>query len=153
MTDSRREPAEIARAIIGSGLYLTLGTADADGTPWAAPVYYAHDGYTRFFWVSKPDARHSANIAVRPEVSIVIFDSGAPIGTGQAVYMSATAAELEGDELDFGLELFSRRSENHGAGSWAREDVLAPARHRLYRATASEQFVLDEHDERVPVRW
>jgi hypothetical protein len=26
-----------------------------------------------------------------------------------------------------------------------------PARHRLYRATASEHFVLDPHDRRLPV--
>jgi hypothetical protein len=29
--------------------------------------------------------------------------------------------------------------------------VLAPARLRLYRATAAEQFVLDDQDNRVPL--
>jgi hypothetical protein len=32
-----------------------------------------------------------------------------------------------------------------------REDVVSHARHRLYRATASELFVLDPYDERSPV--
>jgi hypothetical protein len=31
--------------------------------------------------------------------------------------------------------------------------VQAPARHRLYRATASEHYVLAPRDERVPVRF
>ncbi len=29
--------------------------------------------------------------------------------------------------------------------------MTAPARHRLYRATVTEHWVLDPHDERVPV--
>jgi hypothetical protein len=31
---------------------------------------------------------------------------------------------------------------------WTRENVLAPAGHRLYRAVASEHFVLDSYDRR-----
>jgi hypothetical protein len=31
------------------------------------------------------------------------------------------------------------------------DDVQPPARHRLYRATAVQQYVLEEHDLRVPV--
>jgi hypothetical protein len=38
-----------------------------------------------------------------------------------------------------------------GFRAWTREDVVPPARHRLYRATVGEHFVLDEHDERLPV--
>lgn len=34
---------------------------------------------------------------------------------------------------------------------WTRDDVLPPARHRLYRAIASEHYVLAEQDRRVPV--
>ena len=141
----------MARNLIDSSLYMTLGTADEAGRPWAPPVYYAPEGYGEFHWVSDPGARHSRNIAARPEVSIVIFDSSTPVGTGQAVYLSAAAAELAGDDLDRGIEIFSRRSRAHGAEEWTREDVLAPADRRLYRATASETFVLGEHDRRIPV--
>jgi hypothetical protein len=35
--------------------------------------------------------------------------------------------------------------------AWTREDVVSSARHRLYRATAYEHFVLDPHDQRLPV--
>jgi hypothetical protein len=142
----------VARNIIDSNLYMTLGTADETGKPWASPVYYAPHEYTEFLWVSAPEATHSRNLAARPELSIVIFDSRTPINTGQAVYMSAVAEELTGAELDRGIEIFSRRSQQHGADAWTRTDVLAPARLRLYRATASETFVLDRHDQRIPVR-
>ena len=145
------DPAAHARALIDANLYLVLGTADRDGVPWAAPVYYAASEYREFFWVSKPDARHSLNIAARPEVSIVIFDSTVPIGTGQGVYMSGVAEQLDGDEPDRGIDVFSRRSLEHGGRAWALEDVRSGARLRLYRATAVEQYVLDEGDRRVAV--
>jgi nitroimidazol reductase NimA-like FMN-containing flavoprotein (pyridoxamine 5'-phosphate oxidase superfamily) len=145
------ERAAVARAIVAGNLYLTLGTADASGRPWATPVYYGVENDREFFWVSSPEARHSRNIAVRPEVGIVIFDSRVAIGTGQAVYLTAIAEELPADELDEGLATFSRRSVAHGGRVWTRADVGPSARHRMYRATASEHFVLDERDVRVPV--
>jgi hypothetical protein len=141
----------VAREIIDTNLYMTLGTADGTGRPWVSPVYYAPEGYRDFFWVSSPEARHSHNLATRPEVSVVIFDSQAPAGTGQGVYMSAVAEELTDADLVRGIDLFSRRSQAHGAGPWGPQDVLPPARHRLYRAVASEHFVLGPKDVRTPV--
>jgi hypothetical protein len=79
---------------------------------------------------------HPRNLAARPQVSIVIFDSGAPVGSGQGVYVSAVARELTGADLDRGIPIFSRRSEAHEADEWNPEDVRPAARHRLYRATA-----------------
>jgi hypothetical protein len=133
----------LAREIIDSNMYMTLGTADATGRPWASPVYFAVDGYADFYWVSSPEATHSRNITARPEIGIVIFDSRAPIGTGQGVYVSAVAEEVTGPDLERGIHVFSRRSEAHGARPWAIGDVRAPAPYRLYRATASAHSVLD----------
>jgi len=140
-----------ARTIIDANLYMTLGTADEAGRPWASPVYFAHAGYREFIWVSKPGARHSRNIAARREVGIVVFDSHAPINTGGGMYMSATAEEVVGDDRERALAVFSARSIAHGAGVFGLDDIEAPAEIRLYRATASEHWVLDERDRRQPV--
>ena len=145
------DDAAAGRAIIDANLYMVLGTADLRGSPWVSPVYFAADGYRDLLWVSKPGARHSMNIAARADVSIVVFDSSAPIGEGQGVYMSAVAEELGGDEATRGIETFSRRSLAHGGVAWSIDDVRPPARHRLYRARVTAHFVLDAHDERVPV--
>jgi nitroimidazol reductase NimA-like FMN-containing flavoprotein (pyridoxamine 5'-phosphate oxidase superfamily) len=133
--------AVVAREIIDANRYLTLATADGDGNPWAAPVWYAHEGYTDFLWVSRPEARHSRNLASRPRLAIVIFDSTVPVGGAQAVYVEALAEELSGAERERGIAIYSRRSQAHGAGEWRGADVVAPAPHRLYRARASEHFV------------
>jgi pyridoxine/pyridoxamine 5'-phosphate oxidase len=146
-----QELAAVARAIVDSNSYLAIGTADENGLPWVSPVWFAPEGYREFVWVSKPDARHSRNIATRPQVAIVIFDSQVPVGSGQAVYMEALGEEVSGEDLERSLGIFNRRSEAQGLRAWTREDVTAPARHRLYRAAASEQFVLSPRDERLPV--
>ena len=148
-------PEQTARDIIEASLYLVLATADTAGRPWSSPVYFAHIGCTEFFWVSSPDVTHSRNIEVRPAVGIVIFDSGAPIRTGQGLYMSAVARLLEGDEAARGIEAFSRRSVAHGGGEWVSEDVRPGAGLRLYRATADAHWVLardGQPDHRIPVR-
>ena len=149
---SGRDPATVARGIIDANRYMTLATADGDGRPWASPVWYAHQGYTDLYWVSRPEARHSRNLAVRPEVGIVIFDSTVPEGEGQAVYVEALAGELDGADRDEGIAVVSRRSEALGAAQWGVADVSGPAPLRLYRARASAHFILDAHDQRLTVR-
>ena len=151
-SSSGQDLAVAARDIIDANRYMTLATADGDGLPWATPVWFAHEGYTDFLWVSRPEARHSRNLASRSELAIVIFDSTVPVGGAQAVYAEALAAELVGAELEHAVAIYSRRSEAHGAGEWRRADVVAPAPHRLYRARASKHFVLGANDRRVPVR-
>ena len=133
----------LARTIIDSNMYMVLGTADESGQPWVSPVYYASAGYKEFYWVSSPEVKHSQNIAMRPQVSIVIFDSQAPIGTGQGVYMSGIAEELTGSDLDRGIAIFSRSSLAHGGHEWKLEDVGASTLYRLYRVTASEHWIRD----------
>jgi Pyridoxamine 5'-phosphate oxidase len=144
------DPAE-ASAIIDGNAYMTLATADARGVPWASPVWFAHEGYTEFLWVSRPGARHSHNIAVRAEVGIVVFDSTVPIGNGRAVYMEATAGAVPDQDVARGIETFSQRSQAQGGAAWTAADVTGDAQFRLYRALAAQHFLLDEHDHRVPV--
>ena len=69
MTDTRRPDLDaVAREILDTCFYMTLGTADADGR-----------------------------------------DSRAPVNTGQAVYMAATAAEVAAGDLERALELYPGR--------------------------------------------
>jgi hypothetical protein len=164
-----RDLAAVARAIIDTNRYMTLATADREGRPWASPVWYAAGNYTEFYWVSAPEATHSRNLATRPQVGIVIFDSGVPAGAGQGVYMSATAEQVPDLDLDLGLAVYSGPAESRSAlaesssgpaesrsalaesssglaeARWlplTPEQLRAPAPYRLYRATVSEHSVL-----------
>lgn len=144
--NSEQDLSNIARNIIDSVLYMVLGTADEAGRPWVSPVYFASEKYREFYWMSSPDVTHSRNLLVRPQISIVIFDSRVPVGRGQAVYLSAVAEELADADLDRGLQIYNGRFQNpteHGVRVIAPEDVRAPAPYRLYRAIAQEHWVLD----------
>ena len=153
MTPPDSDHSAIAKAIVDANVYMTLGTADADGRPWASPVYFAESKYEHYYWISSPDARHSRNIAVRPEISIVIFDSRVAPGTGQAVYIEATAAQLADDDVEAGLAFYPGGPER-GARTIAAEELRPPGPYRLYRATAEQHWILApgaSPDQRTPV--
>lgn len=140
------DAAQTARTIIDANVYMTLGTADAEGNPWASPVWYAPTPDLAFIWISRPEARHSRNLAQRPQLGIVIFDSTQPPLTGLGVYAEAVAEEVPASEIDAMTAVFSERSVAQGL-----EPLTLTDAHRLYRARPSQLFVLDEHDRRVPV--
>jgi uncharacterized protein YhbP (UPF0306 family) len=148
-------PREIARGVIESSLYMVLATADRDGRPWSSPVYFAHLECREFFWVSSPQAAHSRNITVRPEVAITVFDSSARIGTGQGVYMSAVAESVDGPGIERAIDVFSRRSLLHGGSVWTADDVQGASGLTLYRAVPDEHWILAKDgrpDHRIPVQ-
>ena len=156
MTQQQPDLDAVARAILDTNNYMTLGTADADGHPWVSPVFFAAaSGYRDLYWISSPEATHSRNLAARHELSIVVFDSKAPVGTGQAVYMAATAAELSGADLDRGLQVYpGEAGRRAGARDRAPADLVAPSLYRLYRASVTQHWVLDPGaapDQRTPV--
>jgi hypothetical protein len=148
--------SQTVRDIIEASRYLVLATAGETGRPWSSPVYFAHIGFTEFFWVSSPGVTHSRNIVARPEVAIAVFDSHAAIGTGQGVCMSAVARLLEDSETAPGIEVFSRRSVAHGGREWTSQNVTQGAGLRLYRATADSHWILakdGQPDHRVPAPY
>lgn len=147
MTDD--DLAAHARAIIDANLYLTLGTVGPDGRPWTSPVCFAPAGDREFYWTSAPDARHSRNLAERPQVSMVIFDSTVAPYHGRAVYAVGEARELSGSDLDRALEVYPR-PDGRGGTPVTREEVTAPAPYRLYRATVSDMWVLCPREPKQP---
>jgi pyridoxine/pyridoxamine 5'-phosphate oxidase len=138
-----------ARRIVDANLYMTVATADGDGRPWASPVWFAHDGYARFLWVSKPESRHSQNLAGRADVGIVIFDSTAGPGAAEAVFLEGHAERAAKEDEARYIEIFNDRSQALGWPSWNVDDVRAPALLRLYVATASAHYLLAEGDRRI----
>ena len=112
---------EIARDILDGTSYVVLATADAEGLPWASPVWFAQEDYREIFWVSYPGARHSQNIAARAHVGLVVFDSTVPAGSGQAVYMAAIAEQVkEPTAIEHGIAVYSRVSTSKGLEAFDR---------------------------------
>jgi nitroimidazol reductase NimA-like FMN-containing flavoprotein (pyridoxamine 5'-phosphate oxidase superfamily) len=118
---------------------MVMATADGGGLPWVTPVYFTPDGYGVFYWISSPEAQHSINIAARPDVSIVVFDSQVPVGGAEAVYMRAHAQVVPEPTQEECAAAFRIRFED--IRSYTSEE-LREAGFGLYRATAEEHWVL-----------
>jgi nitroimidazol reductase NimA-like FMN-containing flavoprotein (pyridoxamine 5'-phosphate oxidase superfamily) len=130
----------MAKRVIDANRYMTLATVDDDGRPWATPVYFTPDRYRELYWISSPDAQHSRNLATRPDVGIVVFDSQVPIGGAEAVFMRGEAGEVPEPTEEECAIAFRPRFE--GLASFAPQELMAPAKFRLYRATVTEHWVL-----------
>jgi hypothetical protein len=135
--------ADIVRKVVDDNVYMVLGTADRVGRPWVSPVFYAADAYRDFYWISSPEVVHSRNLVTRPEVSIVVFDSRAPVGTGgaRAVYMAATATEVAAGDVDRALAVYPGVAERGGRELGA-TDLGPPAPYRLYCASVTDYSVV-----------
>ena len=102
--------------------------------------------------MSRPGARHSRNVAARPEIGFVVFDSTVVPGTAQALYVDAVAEEVGADEVESAIAAYSARSEAQGIRPWRIADVVgSAARHRLYRARARSYSLLSGGDRRIAV--
>ena len=143
MTEQQPDLDAVARAILDANHYMTLGTADAAGHPWVSPVFFAADDYRDLYWISSPEATHSRNLAARPELSIVVFDSRAAVGAGDetAVYMAGTAFEVPPADLEHTLGAFPGFV-GRGGREFRAADLRSPAPYRLYRAAVTAHFML-----------
>ena len=131
---------ETARQVLDDVHYLTLGTTEPDGRPRVSPVYVTWDGPRAFYWVSSPGSKHSRNIADRPAVAAVVYDSTVPPGQGRAVYLTATAGEVpEVDLPEQCARAFRRLSE--GARAFEPADLSGTAALRLYHGVVERHEV------------
>ena len=137
---SQADLETMAKRILDSNRYMTIGTVGGDGHPWVTPVYFTPDRYRQMFWISDPEARHSLNIAAHPEVSIVVFDSSVPVGGAEAVYMRAEAEQVSEPTSDDCAAAFRQRFETIMV--LTPEELQPPARLRLYRARVTRHWVL-----------
>jgi Pyridoxamine 5'-phosphate oxidase len=135
--------ADIVRQVIDDNVYMVLGPADRVGRPWVSPVFYAADAYREFYRISSPEVVHSRHLATPPEVSIVVFDSRAPVGLAgpRAVYMAATATEVASGDLDRALAVYPGVAER-GGRELAATDLRPPAAYRLYCASVIDYSVV-----------
>ncbi|NUP51249.1 MAG: pyridoxamine 5'-phosphate oxidase family protein [Catenulispora sp.] len=138
-----------ARELLDANSFLTLGTVDTNGRPWTTPVYFAASGLHEFYWCSEIDSEHSRNLAEHPHVSIVVFDSSVRPYHGRALYAVGTAYELRGDDLARGLRVFPG-PDSRGGSPLTLDDVTGAAPYRLYRATATDLWVLCPREPRQP---
>ena len=130
-----------AKEIIQKIPYITIASLSKDGEVWNAPVYTAYDKYYNFYWGSHVGSQHSQNIAHSPNIFLVIYDSTATPGSGEGVYVRATAAEIaDSEEIKTVHQLLWNR---HVVPYWKIEQVQGDAPIRLYKAVPQKVWMND----------
>lgn len=131
---------EKAKTIIAKIIYITIATVSKDSKPWNTPVYSAHDEKFNFFWASWKENEHSKNVQNNGDVFLVIYDSTAPEGTGEGVYVKAKAYELtDQKEIEHAMKyLYGRKNKTPRKV----DEFLGDYPRRVYKAVP-EKFWLN----------
>ena len=121
---------------------LTLSTVGADG-PWAAAVFYAHDGLKLYF-LSAPNTRHAGNIAANPRIAATIqrdYDDWPGI---RGLQISGTVrAVAAGDEARV-RALYQRRYPLVGGGAGVPRAIMeALNKIRWYEFVPEDIYLID----------
>ena len=116
-----------ATKILKDMKYMTLATICADVSPWNTPRAPTPSKDLIFRWGSNEESVHSQNIKRDKRIFIVIYDSHAPEGAGEGIYMKGVAEEL--DEYEGTLKMYRflpqqiwiNDEEKNGDGSFKRD--------------------------------
>lgn len=99
--------------------------------------------------MSSQDSLHSVHIDARPDVSLVVFDSTVPAYHGRALYAVGSASRVDETEVEHGLSIYPG-PQSRGGSPLVIEDITGDSAWRLYRARASEVWVLCPREPRQP---
>ncbi|MCL4392359.1 pyridoxamine 5'-phosphate oxidase family protein [Patescibacteria group bacterium] len=128
-----------AKEIIAKIIYITVATVSKDGEPWNSPVYSAFDSDYNFYWVSPTATQHSKNIKENGKAFLVIYDSTAPEGTGDGVYIKAKASEVRSlKELAHAFKLLYARKDKKARDI---SYVLKKSPLRVYKAVPEKAWL------------
>lgn len=128
-----------AKEIIKTIEYATIATANKGGKPWNSPVARVYDNELNIYWFSDKQNQHSQNIRENEDVFIVIYDSTAPWGEGEGVYIEAKAYELtDPDEITK-----ARRIMKGPDYDGSPDDFLGDAVRRVYKAVPQRAWMND----------
>lgn len=136
--------------------YLTMATADADGSPWAAPLAYVVDDSGDLVYYSAMDAHHSRDIAARPVVACAIFDSSRLSDEADGVQLVGEVSEVGESELPVVMRLYFERSfpDAMVRARWSRpvSDFAGDSPQRFYRICITEAYRPDPSSAKVDRR-
>lgn len=138
---------EKAKQIIEKIIYITIATCSKKGNPWNTPVYSAFDEDYNFYWASDKNGQHSKNISENENVFLVIYDSTAPEGTGEGVYIQAKAHMLTDEkEIERAHELLAKRKTKQSSKLRDATEFMGDYPRRVYKAVPEKFWINGDGD-------
>jgi len=133
-----------AKNIIESNLYCSLSTCSKEGEPWISPLLFVYDDDWNLYWSSAIISQHSQNIYSNAgKVAIAIYGSPIPEGTGQGLYFTGTAQEVQNPEVaEQIIGWVGQRTKK--ANNKTASDYLGDSPRRFYRFVPNQIWVTGE---------
>ena len=136
---------EKVKKIIEENIYCTIAMTSLDGKPWVSPVFFVYDENYNIYWVSNKNSEHSRLLRVNPQAAIVIFDSQAPEGAGDGVYIKARVEELSNEEeIKEAIKFLNKRVTKEKFRVKGLGEVTADGVWRIYKALPETISTLTE---------
>lgn len=128
-----------AKKILETIEYATIATTSRKGKPWNSPVARVYDHDLNIYWFSDKQNQHSQNVRENEDIFIVIYDSTAPWGEGEGVYIEAKAYELTDPEEITKARRLKKGPDYNGSP----DDFLGDAIRRVYKAVPQRIWMND----------
>lgn len=131
---------QIAKDILKSIKYASVATVTPERKAWNTPVAHDIDESYNIYWYSDKENQHSINIRNNPHVFIAIYDSTAPEGEGEGVYIEALVEELTDEqEINKALQINPENTERA-------TEFLGDNIRRCYKAIPQRMWVNDAEE-------
>lgn len=145
--------------ILHDVMYSTIATVSDNGLPWAGPMFTVYDPSRHaIYWCAARNSQHGQNIQHNPNVFIVTYDSMAPGGQGEGVYLHCKASEVT--EAQQRTDAYALLVAKHQAPYWSLDDLTSESSPiALFQAIIEEAWTNEDKEEdghfvlfRAPVR-
>ncbi len=140
-----------ALSVIAEARVMTVATTGPEG-PWAAPVFYAPDGFQLTF-LSSPRSRHATDLAADPRCAVALFPEPGSWAEIRGVQMAGRVDLLEGGVKAAAMARYVRRFPFVDPSAAPVAIRAALERVRWYRFSPEEVFLVDNRRGfgRIPV--
>jgi hypothetical protein len=137
------EPArDRALAYLAGHHVMSLATAGPQG-PWAAAVFYAHEGFDLYF-LSSPSSRHGTDLKANGAAAATVQEDYSDWRAIRGVQLEGRVEELDGELAARARALYGEKFPVARPGSDAPAAIAAAlAKVRWYRFTATRAYYID----------
>lgn len=131
------------RAYLPNVIHMSLATCKGN-KPWVCEVHYVYDQDLNLYFRSKPERRHSLEIAENPNVAGNIVTQHNLGEKPQGVYFEGTAEKLVA--VDENHPAYTLYCERFGTGPAILEESQTDTGHGFYKISAKNFVFFDARD-------
>lgn len=124
-------------------IHMSLATSK-DNKPWVCEVHFAYDNELNIYFRSKPDRRHSLEIAANPHIAGNIVTQHVEGQKPRGVYFEGTAELLT--DVDENHPAYTSFNQRFNTSKETLEDAKTESGHKFYKITVNTFYLFDSRE-------